>query len=571
MGSATNRGVVSLQSSRFQMGSSSVYGSFSGNLGDQIMTAKYLLAAARQELEAFIANKYYQGTNIKYRNDKNYDLSVSSVSSNMIDDRLDLSGYFESNSVRTAGADYVNVGSGNDVVSIDDLDFRLIDGGQGVDRLALSSTYSGNSNIVLSDYVSNARGQGADAAANLRVNAAGYHRLQGFEVLDLASSAARQVLTVAAADVKQLSDTNTLGIRLGNNDVLNVTGMTFGGRGAFRIGDDWFSARYTATAADGKALALYSRGGDEATLANKVKIGTGGQSIQIDFDHAMLAGTALPGHFQLSALGTNDTFINYQVSQVRQRQSLQFGFQNNLSGPLKIIYSNTDTTSMLLDEAGRNFGSKVWLIGSDYSDTDEVGISRLNASVLRASEQSLGVTILGAAGNDQITGGSGADVLIGGLGSDTLTGGSGLDLFRYVNEIGGAGADGNLGGASGDVITDFNFGTLNGVADGAQADRLDLRQLFSLPLTGDSGVDAQTLADGYIDIRAVVRRVGDAFLTDWQVWVDRDGRDSSGASAFGLLTTLQNVSLAGSETTITGGETSAELLRKMLEETRLVV
>jgi Ca2+-binding RTX toxin-like protein len=177
-------------------------------------------------------------------------------------------------------------------------------------------------------------------------------------------------------------------------------------------------------------------------------------------------------------------------------------------------------------------------------------------------------------GADQLTGGSGADVLIGGLGADTLSGGGGADNFRFVNEISGSGADGSLGGTRGDTVTDFNWGTdRNGQANATQADRLDMRELFDEAFTGRSVDDAAKLADGYLDIRNVLRRVNGQDVTDWQIWVDRDGKDSRGASAYGLLATVQNVSPlgSGSETGITGTETTSELLRKMLEEGRLVV
>jgi Ca2+-binding RTX toxin-like protein len=177
-------------------------------------------------------------------------------------------------------------------------------------------------------------------------------------------------------------------------------------------------------------------------------------------------------------------------------------------------------------------------------------------------------------GADQLTGGSGADVLIGGLGADTLSGGGGADNFRFVNEISGSGADGSLGGTRGDTVTDFNWGTdRNGQANATQADRLDMRELFDEAFTGRAVDDAAKLADGYLDIRNVLRRVNGQDVTDWQIWVDRDGKDSRGASAYGLLATVQNVSPlgSGSETGITGTETTSELLRKMLEEGRLVV
>jgi hypothetical protein len=245
---------------------------------------------------------------------------------------------------------------------------------------------------------------------------------------------------------------------------------------------------------------------------------------------------------------------------------------------VKITYTNTDPLTVLKDEAGRSFASKIWLIGTDGVDTDTLsgGIittPRLNASVLTNAEQAQGVMLLGGAGADQITGGSGADTLIGGTGADTLTGGAGADTFRFVNEVADSGADGNLGGTRGDVITYFNFGVRNGQADATQADRLDLSQLFGADanFTGNAATDAATLTDnGYLDIRTTLRRVGNADVTDWQVWVDRDGKDAEGANTFGLLVTLQGIDTSNSGSGITS-ETTSDLLQRMLQEGRLVV
>ena len=55
--------------------------------------------------------------------------------------------------------------------------------------------------------------------------------------------------------------------------------------------------------------------------------------------------------------------------------------------------------------------------------------------------------------------------------------------------------------------------------------------------------------------------------TDLQFWVDRDG-----GGTFAQLTTLKNVTDAlGGDTAIKGEESTSELLRKLLDENRLVV
>ncbi|WP_396435605.1 hypothetical protein, partial [Limnohabitans sp.] len=61
-----------------------------------------------------------------------------------------------------------------------------------------------------------------------------------------------------------------------------------------------------------------------------------------------------------------------------------------------------------------------------------------------------------------------------------------------------------------------------------------------------------------------------ADVTDWQVWVDRDGKDAEGANTFGLLVTLQGIDTSNSGSGITS-ETTSDLLQRMLQEGRLVV
>jgi len=158
-----------------------------------------------------------------------YDLRTSGSSNAtatvLIDQVVDLRAAGTSNdTVMVSGPDWVATGAGDDTVYPRDMNFRSIDGGQGYDSLRLGS---GNTTqtMVLADHVSNARGNGADATANARVNAAGYHKLSGFEQLVLSESPTAQALTVDAADVNQLSDSNTLGVVLGSNDSMTTTGF----------------------------------------------------------------------------------------------------------------------------------------------------------------------------------------------------------------------------------------------------------------------------------------------------------------------------------------------------------
>ncbi|WP_396433517.1 Ig-like domain-containing protein [Limnohabitans sp.] len=214
---------------------------FKGQFGDLIVATSALGKAAAEEINTYLSVKYQSvGTPVTHTSTAQlsgvstawvYDLGSSG--SAFIDQTLDLRALpraidASGITVITAGRDWVATGAGPDTVYLKDLNFRSIDAGQGQDRLVLDSSFQGPANWVLADFVSNARGNsgnGAAAQANARVNAAGFHKLAGFEVLDLSQSKAPQNPLVSAADVMQLSDTQTLQVLLGANDSISATGF----------------------------------------------------------------------------------------------------------------------------------------------------------------------------------------------------------------------------------------------------------------------------------------------------------------------------------------------------------
>ncbi len=545
-----------------------------GLISDQIIVKGDVDTAARMEMDTYLITKYAALGSVAQATGKgaSYDLSANNLSAVLVNDILNLN---ESalgtgnDTITTAGSDYVNAGAGDDRVLIKDLKFRLLDGGKGKDTLSLDEQFQGDTKIVLADFVSNARGNSkTDPAGNIRVNGAGYHKLQGFEVIDTRTSAERQLLTIAAADVRQLSDTHILELRLGANDVLFTQNLGIGVKGIFNYKGAWYSTRYTATDRTGAIptdVTLYSNGGDEQAAVNSIKYTNQKKTLLFNLDHAMVGDidkvqftfTALPGN-SASAADLTPT----ELDTLRQRQGLRFTFNKPITGALKVEYSGS-----LRDEAGREFASNVWLLGSDGPNT----INGSTTATATEAQQALGLIILGGGGNDVLIGGKGSDTIVGGMGADTLTGGAGSDTFRYANESVGEGGAAGLGGLTGDVITDFNLGK----GGGANADRLDLRDLFdksgglASKLTGDAGRDTEALLKGeYIDIvRVASKKVSGHH--DWQIKVDRDG-----GGLYQVLTTLENVEDqlgTATDTNIIGNETRDELLRKLLEEGRLLV
>lgn len=551
-------------------------------MGDQILVSGTLGAAQAGEINAYVAWKYASvGSQIILRSDNVYNLVTSANQSPLIDDRLDLTSRESIDTVTVAGADYVQTGQGNDTVYVKDLTFRTLDGGSDRDTWALDTAYAGYSNIVLADFVSNARGMGTDTAANTRVNAAGFHKLQGFEVIDTSRSTARQVLTLVADDVNQLSETNTLEIKLGSNDVLLTTGLGALQHGVFKVNGSWYDSFYTATTTDNQVLKVYANGGDQETLLSTAQWNTSETLLSLGLDHAMIIGSVNKGDFAITRLDTGNAVTDWAVTPFNQRQGLQFSSSTAWSAPLKITYSPTNSNTQLRDEVGRGFASTVWLVGTGGDDTDTTlngeTTYRLNADKrLSTDEQNKGVILVAGSGADQLTGGLGADVLIGGLGADTMTGGAGADTFRYVNEVAGSGADGNLGGLVGDVITDFNFGvkatSVNGsttyAAAADEADRLDFRDFFDVTFTGNATTDAASLINnGYLGINKLNKNG----KTVWEFTADRDGKDAQGSNTTAVLLSIEGIDLTGSDSSITGSETTSELLRKMLEEGRMLM
>jgi hypothetical protein len=197
-----------------------------GSVGDTAVIDGVLGAVQQQEMQSWLSMKWgtvgtAQGTVLDTSTGgKTLTGAGSSVglvagntavsgSTALIDDRI--YGSAGSDTITTAGADYVQAGLGNDKITIQDLNFRMVDGGLGTDTLALGSSFSSGQAInltqLVSEYVTNAR------VANT------FQKITGIERIDL-SGAGNNALTLTAADVIALSDTQTLVIRGNAGDSL---------------------------------------------------------------------------------------------------------------------------------------------------------------------------------------------------------------------------------------------------------------------------------------------------------------------------------------------------------------
>ena len=572
-----------------------------GMIGDIVWSPDLIAGALLQEINTYMAVKFATiGTTVipvaasPGASTTTYNLSISTNSANLLDDVLLLNeSKFGAGRdwVSVAGADYVNTGAGDDVVTLLDLNFRTIDGSLGIDTLKLAGAgnYLGSNNIILADFVSNADARSGNTDDNTRVNAAGYHKLSGFEILDLSSNSDRQILTVNKSDVAQLSESNVLKVTLGSNDVI-LTAADLGApiKGVFKPGNEggnWYDTQYAASyqvdSNPATNVSLLSRGGDKPAGLATVSYSTsqsGFAEMVLGFDHALFGNMAISEFTTKLISGSAPSLADAgsSVSSFNQNQGIKISLgslSSKFNNPFVLEYAGG-----LLDEAGRKIAGfytdvstsvtkYTWLIGSDKNDV----LDATTLTNITANQKAAGLQLIGGLGNDALTGDVGADTLIGGQGADTLTGGAGSDTFKYANEIPGAGTDGQMGGMSGDIIADFNFGK----TDATQADRIDLHMLFDFSsltgsdiLNGNAQHDADVLVNkGFIDISKQINTLNSSKF-DYVFKVDRNG----GNVASKLLTISNASDALGGDTQINGNEASVnELLKKFLEEGRLVV
>jgi Ca2+-binding RTX toxin-like protein len=437
-----------------------------GMIGDIIWSNRAITGAELQEINAYEAVKFSTTGTIKAVTGEAqaYDLSVSNNAGQLLDDVLTLHNKAQgvgNDTVITAGSDYVTTGTGNDTVRSKDLAFRHIDCGLGFDTFALHSEFTGGV-FNLTDYVSNARGQGADTVANTRVNTNGYHKLLGFEKLDFSQSTAKQTITVAAVDVDQLAEKNLVGdpnraantsnlyAVLGGNDYLVASGFGGFARGYWKDADGVvYDRRYTQTGGavgTGETANLFVRGGDDApefgntATAGSYTVGAGSTTLSFAFNETMTVQALTANEFNITHSGGPVV----ASSAVMTGTGLTVGYNaGQLSGVLRLVYSGTAIT----DQEGDQLRFKDISVGTSAAET------------IDGSGRSAHQALFGNAGNDVIIGGSGDDLLVGGAGNDNLTGGAGADLFRFIKFENGS-----------DTITDFNLN---------EGDKIDLRGLLT--------------------------------------------------------------------------------------------
>lgn len=525
-----------------------------GLVGDLIVVDKVALTAAeRGEINAYMAEKYRAiGITINTLGAaslQGHIVSLYDLSSR--NDAVIVDQYYVNTSVDavdtvlTSGADYVNTGAGDDQIFVKDLSFRQIEGGTGYDTLTLTSDFLGNTAWVLADNVSNARGIGASASDNTRVNAAGWHKLYGLEALDTSWALGKQVLTVAAADVNQLSESNTLAVTLGNNDVLLTAGSGFTSAvpdvGLWTVHGRYYDSLWSGTDS-GQSVYLVAKSG-LLPMGLKTGLAASNTTVTVVFDQTLLSSASVAlGEFTLDS-GTLSS-VTLTTSANKLDLNLSSGFTG---GVLGLTYSGSN----LLSSDGVKVNYTKWYVGDASANTID-----------GSSEASAKMALFGNLSNDILKGGTKGDLIVGGAGNDTLTGNGGGDIFRW-----------DAGDVGVDTVTDFNYAK-SALGETGTADKLDLRALLST-----SGLTADNLSThlptyvslvqgGTSVVSSLSTTTSDAVM---KVDTNADGTVEQTIVLQGQWSGLQGMTDVGGSAIGAGTPTSSQMLQELVSRGQLLV
>jgi ribosomal 50S subunit-recycling heat shock protein len=291
----------------------------------------------------------------------------------------------------------------------------------------------------------------------------------GEQTLNLGAAGQTTTVTGVIADMKGSGGTGVGALSINGGIVLLngvntytggttiASGATLGGSGT--VGDVTVSSGGTLAAGNGTGIFhtgdLDLKGGSLlAVEINGTAAGTGYDQVDVD------GSVTLSGHLDAAVL---DSFVpgvgsTYTVIDNDGADSVSGTFTGLSEGASLIAGTDVFTISYL----GGDGNDVVLTASSPINTTSTTGMTI--TGTFNASN-----TIVGTAGDDDLTGGSLNDTLTGGLGKDELTGGRGNDVFAFNSATDSADA------STRDVITDFL----------ANADRIDV-----------SGIDADSSLGG---------------------------------------------------------------------------
>ena len=478
-----------------------------------------------------------------------------------VGDDVIVSGQGDDLVIASTGADVVRAGSGDDDIDVNSNAFARIDGGSGDDALFLTGGFS------------------------LDLTALGDSVISGIEIIEF-NNTGQTTLTVAASDVRAMSDTGKLTVQ--NNDLStlsvaddtvqladtwNFEGSDTGGAAAihkFQVGQTFLDAEVSTltnigtVTVDSDATLSFTNATDIFTNTNLMEF-SNDSTLTVETGTLLNAvgATISGGLFDAidATLGTfqNDGTVNFgsspgaftvlgdlqnghSASMLVELGGLEGGVSDGFD---QLTVTGEFSAGGIIDvvefggfdvSAGDSFA--VVQTGSITGSFDDItGLDVGGGVVLDATQSASGVTLTGravthqgTAADDTLTGTSGDDVFVGGDGGDFVLGGGGADLMH--------------GGAGDDVFVaaDTGFGRIDGGGgvdtvrlDGAgqsfdlgglRGDQLNAIETFDLTGTGDN-----TLTLDADMVFSATRGANELTGTENSLVIDGDAGDAVDAGA----------------------------------------
>lgn len=475
------------------------------------------------------------------------------------DDLLD-GGFGNDSFIGGAGVDQIIGGRGNDtaIVDLSTGGADTVNLGVGNDKVTLSST--GSTQVAL-NFSASTIGDGNGSAFNaLAVSAQAIDATTGLVTGDIVTFDDEGTLFTAAAGTSinvagrgLFSDVGLGSAKADTYDLSAATAAVYlnGGQGddvlTGGVGNDYLVGRDGNDTLEGGA-------GNDTLVGNigndTLRGGDGVDTALLDVSTAGSKSIQLGANFDtVNVFGADQVRLTFTSAEVGNNSNSDSGTLDNQDGGLAVRIQAEDadgeltgSESRAADEAvyfvanegttldirdlvsgtSRGDGFSVAILGNNIAETfdlrGEVRSHYVNAGIGQD-------TLVGGQGNDTLVGGRGNDTLNGWFGDDQLIGGDGPDVFVF-NE--GAGNDKVLDFVSGQDVIDMtsfgigsdnlSFSVVNGSTVGTADTNADGTADFSVSLSvmdGSTFVTADINGDGTTDLSVQLVGVTETVLADY--------------------------------------------------------
>ncbi|MFN4017796.1 MAG: M10 family metallopeptidase C-terminal domain-containing protein [Reyranella sp.] len=509
------------------------------------------------------------------------------------------------------GGDVFHAGAGDDRLVVKDLTFRLVDGGTGIDTLALGGTGlsldltkrlvagklegieridlsgTGNNTLIVNQ-LSVLGGVGATVDGKhilvvernygdtVQFSEAAWAKTGSFS--DAAGAFDRWVLGNAEVHVKQVSAPPGSGVTINGtagNDVISTTETVAGQPKATALGDiiDGKAGIDTMSGGDGDDTYYVYEAGDKVIEAAGAGIDTVysyvSYTLSANVENMVLLGgaTNATGN-ELNNILTGTAYSNVLIGG---------GGTDTLIGGLgDDIYEIDDVTDIVVENAAA--GTDTIRVSFSYV-LDGINVENLTltgSAAINGTGDAFDNVLKGNSGNNRLEGGFGNDTLIGFGGTDTLIGGLGDDTYEIddasdiIVENAGEGIDTVRTFFGGNHVLGANFENLvltgGGNGTGNDHDNVLTGNVGNNRLEGGAGNDT-LISDGGID--TLVGGVGDDVYVlryyDDATIVEKAGegidtvRTISGSVRLGA--NLENLELVGTQAGYGYGNDAANVVK----------